>query len=113
MTGENKSCLRFEYRSCGGAKLDLKLKIEYTYTFMNNPCIRCGKQRIDGKSWKEKGTSSVTYIQTICPDPDCQKIVDKATKDRIAKNDLMLKNKANAKLAREKALAEGKIAAAG
>ncbi len=73
---------------------------------MNNPCIRCGKQRIDGKSWKEKlGTSVITHTQTVCPDSECQKIVDKATADRIAKNDLMIKTKAEAKLAREKLLA--------
>lgn len=73
---------------------------------MNNPCIRCGKQRIDGKSWKEKlGTSVITHTQTVCPDDECQKIVDKATADRIAKNDLMIKTKAEAKLAREKLLA--------
>ena len=73
---------------------------------MDNPCIRCGKQRIDGKSWKEKsGISLVTRTKTICPDSQCQKLLDKAIAERIAKNDLMLKNKAEAKLAREKLLA--------
>lgn len=58
---------------------------------MNNPCIRCGKQRIDGKSWKGKiGISSITYTLTICPDPGCQKIVDQGIADKKA-----------AKLARE------------
>ena len=75
---------------------------------MGNPCIRCGKQRIDGKSWKEKsGSSIVTYTKTICPDAACQKLLDRAIADRIAKNALMLKNKAEAKLAREKLLAAG------
>lgn len=46
---------------------------------MANPCIRCGKERIDGKTWRGKvGTSVVIYTSTICPDKDCQKIVDKA-----------------------------------
>lgn len=72
---------------------------------MNNPCIRCGKQRIDGKSWKGKiGTSVLTHTLTICPDPACQKIVDQGIADRKAKNDLMIKNKAEAKAAREKLL---------
>lgn len=40
-------------------------------------CIRCGKQRIIGKIWKEKINGSlVTYTQTVCPDPECQKIVE-------------------------------------
>lgn len=73
---------------------------------MSNPCIRCGKERIDGKSWKEKnGISIITHTKTICPDSQCQKLVDKAIADRIAKNELMLRNKAEAKLAREKFLA--------
>lgn len=73
---------------------------------MSNPCIRCGKQRIDGKSWKGKsGNSIVTYTKTICPDSECQKLLDKAIAERIAKNELMIKNKAEAKLAREKLLA--------
>ncbi len=70
---------------------------------MSNPCIRCGTERIDGKTWKEKsGTSVVIYTKTICPDSACQKILDKLIAERIAKNELMLKNKAEAKLAREK-----------
>lgn len=73
---------------------------------MSNPCFRCGKERIDGKSWKEKsGISIVTYTKTICPDSKCQKILDQIIADRIAKNDLMIKAKAEAKLARAKLLA--------
>ena len=75
---------------------------------MSNPCVRCGTERIDGKSWKEKsGNSFIFYTKTICPDSDCQKILDKTNADRVAKNELMLKNKAEAKLAREKLLAAG------
>ena len=40
-------------------------------------CIRCGKQRIVGKTWKEKiNGSTVVFTQTVCPDPECQKIVE-------------------------------------
>lgn len=42
-------------------------------------CIRCGKKRIFLKKWSEKvdgkGTL-LTYTQTICPDKECQEIVD-------------------------------------
>lgn len=73
---------------------------------MNNPCVECGKQRIDGKTWKGKaGASVVTYTMTICPDTECQKIVDKAIASREAKSALLIKRKIEAKLAREKAVA--------
>lgn len=73
---------------------------------MNNPCVECGKQRVDGKSWTGKmGTSLVTYTLTICPDPLCQKIVDKAIADRQAKTMHLAEEKARAKIAREKLLA--------
>lgn len=73
---------------------------------MNNPCIECGKQRVDGKTWKGKvGTSVVTYSLTICPDPACQKIVDKAIADRRAKSALLAQARVEAKLAKEKLLA--------
>ena len=43
----------------------------------NTPCIRCGKPRIIAKSWSEYiGVSLVTFTETVCPDPECQKIVD-------------------------------------
>ncbi len=51
------------------------------------PCIRCGKSRIIAKSWTEKiGNSVITYTQTVCPDEECQKIVDsdlQKKKDKI------------------------------
>lgn len=54
-----------------------------------SPCIRCGKLRIVSKTWKEKIVGSeVTYTETVCPDRECQKIVDaqlQDKKDRINK----------------------------
>lgn len=71
---------------------------------MNNPCIRCGKQRINGKISKEKvGASEITYTQTICPDPECQKIVDEGIAERKAKTAFLTEERAKSKLAREKA----------
>lgn len=73
---------------------------------MSNPCVRCGKQRKDGKSWEGKiGASRVTYTMTVCPDPECQKIVDQGIAERKAKTASLLKAKEDAKLAREKLLA--------
>lgn len=55
---------------------------------ITSPCIRCGKQRIIGKTWTEKiNGSTVSYTQTICPDPECQKIVEEQLqikKDKLA-----------------------------
>jgi len=42
------------------------------------PCIRCGKIRVFKRQWKEvleKG-STITHTETVCPDPECQKIVE-------------------------------------
>lgn len=62
-----------------------------------NLCTRCGKPRITGKTWTEEvktysGVSKVTYTQTVCPDPNCQKqveeklAVEKAKSDKIKKD---------------------------
>lgn len=67
---------------------------------MSNPCIRCGLERINGKTWKGKvGASSVTYTQTVCPDKSCQKIVDQEIADKKAKTAALIKAKEHAKLA--------------
>ncbi|MFC1625763.1 hypothetical protein ACFL1Q_01890 [Patescibacteria group bacterium] len=45
---------------------------------MSNKCIRCGKDRFIVKTYKERvGSSYVTYNDTSCPDPECQKKVEK------------------------------------
>ncbi|OGD93815.1 hypothetical protein A3F02_00630 [Candidatus Curtissbacteria bacterium RIFCSPHIGHO2_12_FULL_38_9b] len=46
--------------------------------FQETSCIRCGKIRIFKKKWIEKldRGSVITHIETVCPDNDCQKIVD-------------------------------------
>ena len=52
------------------------------------PCIRCGKLRIVAKSWSEKISGSLTtYTQTVCPDHECQKVVEielQKKRDKIA-----------------------------
>ena len=42
-------------------------------------CIRCGKNRIYSKKWTDKADgkgSDITHIEAVCPDAECQKIVD-------------------------------------
>lgn len=41
-------------------------------------CIRCGKERIIKSSIVEAlEKTTVTYTVTVCPDPECQKLVEK------------------------------------
>lgn len=64
---------------------------------MNNPCIRCGKQRVISKEWSEKvttvyGTSVIGHTETVCPDPACQKIVLAQQAIALAKSEEVKKN---------------------
>jgi hypothetical protein len=61
---------------------------------MANPtqsiCTRCGKPRVVISTHKEQvGGSYVTFTETACPDPDCQKYVDKVNdKDREKREEI-------------------------
>lgn len=45
---------------------------------MTSNCTRCGKARIIARTWKEQvGNAVLTRSEHICPDPDCQKLVQK------------------------------------
>ena len=49
-------------------------------------CIVCGKRRIVVATHEEKiGNSVVTYKETICPDPECQKKVEKVLGKELEK----------------------------
>lgn len=57
-----------------------------------NPCTRCGKERIEGKKWKEEiatffGTSTIVHTETVCPDKECQKIVEEKLEIQKQKSD--------------------------
>lgn len=58
------------------------------------PCIRCGTARIVSKKWSEKiktysGFTLVEYTDTVCPNPECQKVVDKEFAVQKKKRDKM------------------------
>lgn len=56
----------------------------------SNPCVRCGKERIVLKTWKEKIWDSIIInTETICPDPECQKLVNKDNKKQRDKRTAM------------------------
>lgn len=64
----------------------------------SNPCVRCGTERIVAKTWKEKvDNTTITNTQTICPNADCQKKVEKDNKKQEARRQaLKLKNEERA-----------------
>lgn len=61
---------------------------------MESVCIRCGKTRIFKRKWREileKGPS-IMHVETVCPDGECQKIVDADFAERREKR-LAIENK--------------------
>jgi hypothetical protein len=78
---------------------------------LSNPCIRCGKERITLKEKVVKVGSSggtMTYIQTICPDKACQKVVDAGIAEAAEKKNAINVRRAKEKEERERALAAAK-----
>ncbi len=70
---------------------------------MNNPCSRCGKQRVDTTQRKSKmGESNVVYIASICPDKECQAIVDRGIAEKKEKAEKLIRKKEELKAEREK-----------
>jgi hypothetical protein len=67
-------------------------------------CIRCGKTRVVSKVWQEYlGQSLVTYTDTVCPDPECQKIVEEEIIARREKKELVIsERRTKAKQIRDK-----------
>lgn len=63
-------------------------------------CIRCGKTRIFFKKWKEvpeKGTPLI-HIEYVCPDKECQKIVDAEFNEKREKRLLQEMRKTGVKI---------------
>lgn len=53
-------------------------------------CTRCGKERVFKSSYIEKlNNSSVTYTVTVCPDIECQKLVEKGLVVEAAKRKII------------------------
>lgn len=75
------------------------------------PCIRCGKMRVLAKKWTEKINGSLTtYTLSVCPDANCQKIVEEQIESKNEKLRLVheqsLKRRANFKRKKPAAVAK-------
>jgi len=60
-------------------------------------CIRCGKTRVIVKTWKEViktsiGESLLVRSTSVCPDPECQKVVDQQLEEKRAKQEAIKLN---------------------
>lgn len=54
-------------------------------------CTRCGKERIVKSSYEKRlEKTTVTYTVTVCPDPKCQKLVEKGLLAEEAKRKIMI-----------------------
>lgn len=63
-------------------------------------CSRCGTPRVFKRRWKERIDGKgeiVTHEQYVCPDRECQKIVD-AKFEEMRNRRLGLENKSNIKI---------------
>lgn len=83
-----------------------------------NLCSRCGKQRVISKKWTEvlvtmRGEINIQHTESMCPNKECQKIVNKELQVEEQKR-LKLKEKKeeNDKLRNSTNLRNKKIAAA-
>jgi aspartate/tyrosine/aromatic aminotransferase len=61
-----------------------------------NICTRCGKQRVVGSKIEEQvetysGMSTIVRTQMICPDPECQAIVEKELHEQQEKRAMFKK----------------------
>lgn len=55
---------------------------------LTNPCVRCGQERILSKVWTESissFSSQITYSSWVCPDKNCQAVVDVGIKEKKEK----------------------------
>jgi hypothetical protein len=77
----------------------------------SNPCIRCGKERVVVRTWKEKLYGSVIInTESDCPDPECQKKVNRDNKKQRDKNNALKLRSAQRVLDRKAALNAKKTA---
>lgn len=60
----------------------------------SNPCIRCGKQRINSEAHEQEvntfyGKTTVTVTESLCPDSECQHIVSQELEAKRKKKEAL------------------------
>jgi hypothetical protein len=76
-------------------KKEIQLKAE-------NLCVKCGKKRIFKRTYQEYiGLNLVTFTDMICPDPACQKAVDKISRDRKERTDFLKRKRVSIKVSKK------------
>lgn len=76
-------------------------------------CIRCGSERIFSKTWEEKtqtfsGVSVAVHTLMVCPNPECQKIVEEQLAAQRVKHETIRQNRAARVLDHKKKVKEGR-----
>ena len=74
-------------RSTVGTTTEIADYLRLLFARVGQPhCIRCGKPRIEVKTWSEIINGSVVkFTQTVCPDEECQKIVEEQLRKKKEK----------------------------
>lgn len=76
---------------------------------MSNKCTRCGKERVEVKTYKEKvGTSCVIYKEMACEDPECQKKVEKVLSKEKDKRTMIKNEQDKREVERQERIAESR-----
>ena len=71
-------------------------------TTIQNPCVRCGTERVVIKTYTERiCESTVTTTQMKCPNPECQSIVNKEIKTQEDRKEA-LRQRANQRVLERK-----------
>lgn len=65
-------------------------------------CFRCGQKCIFSKTWiEETSGAKITHHVWICPDKECQKIVEQTLKEKREKAELQKRDREEKALARK------------
>lgn len=79
-----------------------------------HPCEKCGKDLKVSRTWEEKvqvygGESVVTHTESVCPDDDCQKLIDeerRLAREKTEKNKRDREERAQAIINAKKGITE-------
>lgn len=82
-----------------------KIKDSFIRREADTVCIRCGKVRIYSRKWVDKVNGKgplITHVEAVCPDAECQKIVDEKFRAMRERRELAEERKRGITIARAK-----------